>query len=57
MNTIRWWSGGLQTESGDEDIPELISPPDTLTTGDTRSDKTEDQGDEQLMDNKIKQMK
>ncbi len=40
---------GLQTESGEEDIPELIQPPDTPEPpGDTKSDKTEDQGDGQV---------
>ena len=40
---------GLQTESGEEDIPELVVPPDTPEpSGDTESDKTEDQGDGQV---------
>ena len=40
---------GLQTESGEEDIPELVVPPDTPEpSGDTESDKTEEQGDGQV---------
>ena len=40
---------GLQTESGEEDIPELIVPPDTPEPpGDTESDKKEEQGDGQV---------
>ena len=40
---------GLQTESGEEDIPELVVPPETPEpSGDTESDKTEDQGDGQV---------
>ena len=40
---------GLQTESGEEDIPELVVPPETPEpSGDTESDKTEEQGDGQV---------
>ena len=40
---------GLQTESGEEDIPELVVPPETPEpSGDTESDKTEEQGDGQI---------
>ncbi len=44
---------GLQTESGEEDIPELVVPPDTPEpSGDTESDKTEEQGDGQVQGQK-----